>query len=245
MIRRDVVLLLAAAISFGASDFWNKKKPADWSADEIDQLKTRSPWAKKIQIDGGRPQSRPQSMDTEGSRGSFGGMQGADRNGISEGGGGRGARGGRGGDPDAARAAMATTEVIIRWESAAPLRDATKLQLPPEFENSYAISVTGLPPAVLIMGVGRGEPSARPAERQRAMVQRLLGVTTLTAKGRDPEAAAVVVQSADRASLIFAFPKLPLTLDDKNVVFTMNLGSTAIKAKFEPKEMSWNGQLEL
>jgi hypothetical protein len=28
------------------SDFWNKKEPAEWSADEIDKLVTRSPWAK-------------------------------------------------------------------------------------------------------------------------------------------------------------------------------------------------------
>src|SRR5258708_28108291 len=31
-----------------AKAFWNEKKPEDWSADEIDELLNRSPWARDI-----------------------------------------------------------------------------------------------------------------------------------------------------------------------------------------------------
>ena len=46
-------------------------------------------------------------------------------------------------------------------------------------------------------------------------------------------------------TLIFGFPKgaLPLTAADKDVQFTMKLGPLTVKAKFEPKEMMFKGEL--
>src|SRR6185312_13056488 len=40
--------LLAQQYSFAASDFWNKKKPAEWTEEEKNELRTKSPWAKKV-----------------------------------------------------------------------------------------------------------------------------------------------------------------------------------------------------
>src|SRR6267154_243236 len=77
--------------AFGASDFWNRKEPPEWSEDEIDRLRNKSPWSKRVRSEtAGGPAV---SMDSQGSRGSFGGMSGADNNGISIGGG--GTRGGQ------------------------------------------------------------------------------------------------------------------------------------------------------
>lgn len=42
-------LALSGVPLFAASDFWNKKDAAEWSDQEKDTLKTKSPWAKKIQ----------------------------------------------------------------------------------------------------------------------------------------------------------------------------------------------------
>src|SRR4051812_19726283 len=94
------LLLLFDASAFAASEFWNKKESSAWSGDEVEQLKTKSPWAKKVraELSGGGGGSRGAgggktgSMDASGSKGTFGGMSGADSNGISESGG----RGGRG-----------------------------------------------------------------------------------------------------------------------------------------------------
>ncbi|MDE3195860.1 MAG: hypothetical protein KGN84_05930, partial [Acidobacteriota bacterium] len=41
-------LALSAVNAFGASDFWNKKDAAQWTPKEIDTMKTKSPWAKKV-----------------------------------------------------------------------------------------------------------------------------------------------------------------------------------------------------
>ena len=34
----------------GESEFWNKKDPSQWSSDEIERLKTKSPWAKSVNV---------------------------------------------------------------------------------------------------------------------------------------------------------------------------------------------------
>ncbi len=229
--------LFAPFPCLAASGFWNKP-PAQWSAQDIEKLKTNSPWAHTVPLDLKGLKAKPDSMDSGGSRGTFGGMRGADSNGLS-------ASRGRGGPAIAPNSAP---QVTVRWASAQPMLDATKWTLPEAFQDSYAVSVTGLPPAIIVAGVSRGEAlPADPAERQKASIQRLLAATALAAKGGEPRTAAFVVQSNDLASLIFGFPKTdrPFSLDDREVVFHMQLGGAGLQAKFELKEMTQNGRLAL
>jgi hypothetical protein len=277
---------LGSRFALAASDFWNKKASSEWTPQEIETLKTKSPWAKKIRGEmsggGGRGGGRGEggsSMDAAGSKGSFGGMSGADSNGISTGGGGS-RRGGGGGSPEGGGGGFSQVqegpEVIVRWENAAPVLEATKFQLPSNLQNHYAISITGLPPQMLAMivagrggrggGRGRGregaegaQPDAAPAEpaapqtpeEQAALAKarqdRLLHSVSLGAKGKDPQSADAVMQTSDKQTLIFGFPKdaLPLTAGDKDVEFVMHAGPMTIKAKFEPKEMTYKGALTL
>src|SRR5579859_3106135 len=65
---------------YGSSpDFWNKKEPAEWSAEEIEHLTTKSPWSKEVNAQA--------SMDRDQSGGGY------------PGGGGGGYPGGGGGYP--------------------------------------------------------------------------------------------------------------------------------------------------
>ena len=55
--RRGLLLLASGAVAqswfrlyAGESEFWNKKDPSQWSSDEIEKLKTKSPWAKSVTI---------------------------------------------------------------------------------------------------------------------------------------------------------------------------------------------------
>jgi hypothetical protein len=280
--RRDLLLRASASTGwlalsgvqlFAASDFWNKKDPAEWSEQEKETLKTKSPWAKKIHGEGnfgGRGGGRGGSMDSSGSKGSFGGMSGADSNGISTGGGGGRRGGGGGGDMGAAAPAPQGPEVVIRWESATPMLAATKFQLPPALADHYAISITGLPPQLLAMvlsgrggrggGRGRGrdgtadaapppdaetQPPADPAAEAKARQDRLLHAATLSAKNKDPQTADTVLQTADKRTIIFGFLKanLPIAPTDKDLEFALKFGPTTFKAKFEPKEMMYQGAL--
>ena len=154
--------------------------------------------------------------------------------------------------------------MTVRWESAAPMMAATHLELPETFAKLYAISITGLPPQMIAMalngggrgGRGRGpggppdasappQPPADPAVRQKEMVDKLLHSVTLSAKNRDPQSATMVMQTKVTQALIFGFEKisLPLTGSDKEVLFTLKLGMLTVKVKFEPRDMTFDGQL--
>ena len=40
--------LVASRLDASSGDFWDKKPPTDWTAEEIDRLVTKSPWAKAV-----------------------------------------------------------------------------------------------------------------------------------------------------------------------------------------------------
>ena len=256
MNRREILLRAVAGSSlltfsgrpiFGASDFWNKKPVSDWSVAEVEQIKTKSPWAKKVQsrlMDG-----RAERMDRAGSgKASLGGMSSADSNGISTGGKSRGGPISNPLDSSPPISANQSPEVVVCWQSATPLLEATKLELPEQFANHYAVSVAGIPLSTLAKALNDGvEAPEDPAARQKAAVDRLLAGTTLTVKGRPPVAADLLVQSQDKQSLIFAFlkPGLALTQNDKEVNFEMSLRTIKVAAKFELKEMLYKGSLAL
>ncbi len=275
-LTRAGLTLAPVSLAFGASDFWNKKPASEWSGNEVEQLKTKSPWAKKTNaeiVGGGRGGGRGAGGGGRGDSGGGGGMS-ADSNGFGGGGGrgggggGRGGRGGEGGGEGSGGGAVQGPEVIVRWENAKPILDATKIHLPADLDNHYAVSITGLPPQMLAAllagggggrgrGRGRGEgnperpqadaPPEDPAARQKAMVDRLLHSASLSAKGRDPQSAVLIRQTNNNETLIFGFPKdaFPLSASDKDVVFQMKLGPLAVKAKFEPKDMMYKGELSL
>src|SRR5579864_8962177 len=59
MTRRRAILLslgipagaaMTADWAFSAREFWDEKKPADWTAAEIQELLTASPWAKEASV---------------------------------------------------------------------------------------------------------------------------------------------------------------------------------------------------
>ena len=251
------LFLFADSLVFAASDFWTKKPPADWSSDEIRQLRTKSPWAKKVRGEIASPGGPPAS-GLDASAGGAGMPRGSGSPNaavLGDGGvvgGEPGGRGGRGGAaPLGGTGGPQAPEVIIRWESALPLLAATKSRLPPELENRYTIGVTGLPPQMILLGLtppgGRGHmPLPQdPAARQKAEINAILSETSLTAKGHDPVIADVMLRTTDAQTFLFGFPKqdLPVTLSDKEVLFAMKLGILTIKAKFDPREMTFDGQL--
>jgi hypothetical protein len=68
---------------------------------------------------------------------------------------------------------------------------------------------------------------------------------SLSVKGKDPQSAVVVLQMKSTQGLLFGFEKvsLPLTAADKEVLFTFKLSMIAAKAKFELKDMIFDGVL--
>lgn len=106
--RRGVLILSAGAAVWNvsrlygvSSDFWNKKEPSQWSAEEIQQLTTKSPWAKE---------TTAQYSPEQGNGGGMGGPGG--------GGGGMGGRGGMGrGRSRGGGQRSGSIKGTVRWDS--------------------------------------------------------------------------------------------------------------------------------
>ena len=260
--RRNLFLLVGGGLAAWrplhatASGFWNKKPPGDWSTEEIDALITKSPWAKEASAHGEAPGgggygSPGGSPNGGGYPGSSGGGIGMPRIGIPgiggigmPRGGGRGMGGNRGGGRGQQGGAL--YHGTVRWESAQPVLDALKAPLPDEFANHYVIAVIGFP---LPGGQRRyqdEEEDHPPRRSQNDSLDNLKQFTTLQPKGKELAQAGVVQQqTSSNSNLLFGFSRdsLALTKEDKEVLFSTTLGRLVIRAKFDPKEMLYRGQL--
>src|SRR5262249_9965916 len=94
---------------------------------------------------------------------------------------------------------------------------------------------------------GPGMQTDDAAERQKVVIERLTHAASLSAKGHDPQSADMVRQIQNGRSLVFGFSKqnLALTPAEKDVEFVLKLGGLAVKAKFQPKEMLYKGELSV
>ena len=144
----------------------------------------------------------------------------------------------------------------MRWESAEPVYQARKTQLPPEAKDHYIITVSGLP----MMGGGmggpggmqrRGEgkqgggPDVDPEARRKMMQDRLAESTRIERKGKDPIHPDNLMLGQNQPIIIFYFPHTsqPIVIADKEVTFITRMGPMEVKVKFPLKEMVYKGKL--
>ena len=211
---------LGGAYGFGGKDFWETKEPGEWSADEIARMMMKSPWAKAVSAERTKTQKSGMSSDP---------MP------LPPPAGSRGPThmpGGNTRKPPATKT-VTTYKGTVVWESAAPVRAAMQTQLPGGLAGQYVLGVSGVPLA---------------KSESKGALDRLRQVTTLQIKNRQPlEAAGVQVQRENGTVYLFGFAKegLPLTRDEKEVVFTTHMGNLAFTAKFNPKDMLYHGELSV
>jgi hypothetical protein len=243
---------LTSAFPFSASaasEFWNRKKASEWSNEEIAKLTSRSPWAREVNADF----ELDSDYTTNGAEGPTAGPGGV----LHAPGTGSGAPAqfelGRDRN-NSPRGTRRRQPVIVRWESAQPVIDAAGVPLSADFEGRYVLSVSGLPIGVMehprrgadALPLNADPRENTPAARQRRMVEQLQSSATLEAKGREPEQPGLV-RPVPRTpgTYLFGFSKelLPLTASDREIVFTLRTAIISVRAKFDPKEMVYRGQL--
>jgi hypothetical protein len=120
-----------------------------------------------------------------------------------------------------ARAATMT----VCWDSAQPVLDALGNLLPAGLGGHY------------VLGVNDSGQQIEPLKVS----------SSLAAKGKEPVQVGAVVRGRDRVTVFFAFSKelLPLTVRDRDVLFSLDTDRVALKAKFDPKQMIYRGNLAL
>jgi hypothetical protein len=241
MNARSVFLCLSFSLLLCAADPWKDKKPSDWTSKDAARVLKNSPWAKAASAE----------MDFSragGGSGGPGGPGGGPPGGGMEGG---PPPGGEMGGPPGGE--MGPMEQVVRWESAAPVRAAAaKAEDPNEAKiaelakDYYVISLSGGP----MMPGGRPpqDGQSRPQPDERRMEKRLLANTALNVKGQDPIAPekVEVLESAEGMMTLLLFPRSrEIRTEDKEVTFTMTMGQMLIKAKFQLKDMVFEGRLAL
>ena len=255
---RFAVLAGCSALLLTAGDFWLQKPYTDWDAKDAVKLLQNSPWSRQVSVSMGG-----QSQNTDGGNGGrrggrSGGEMGAGSgmgdapggamdNPNMNGSGGRGSRGG--GNMESVGAVRPSVLLTVRWQSALPVRQAevvAKLghekagsEEATKFLNQavpgYIVALIGLPGAMGRMSPERLNEIARTS-------------AALHIKDKDP-VPALRAEASMRESFVdvyFVFPKTPpITLEDKEVEFAVNVGQMEVKRKFKLKEMVVGAKLEL
>jgi hypothetical protein len=146
MTRRDLLLLPFGAPLFSSSgEFWNEKKPSDWTDDEIQEMLTRSPWAKEGSVSvfggaGGNLLNRNGAMNRSGNMSSSSGRQRVSTT-----------------QTQSADAPDLRYKAIVRWQSALPIQEALKTKVAAAADY-YILAVVG--------DLAMADPDADEAQRE-------------------------------------------------------------------------------
>ena len=229
---RLLAVLVVPMLLFAGGAFWETEEPSSWTRDEVDRLLTDSPWAKRADV------------VFEGSRGGGSGIPG-----VSLPGGPGGRRGGIGGVgwptpgqgggwglPIANSQLADDEEPIVRWRSAAPLREASgrlEGEAPEAESRRYLVELTGLPLAAAYL--------AEKPEELRARVRLLLKDGPQLA----PERMDILPRPGAPGLLFYFSRERAIALDDRTVEFELRAGDYQTTAKFKLKDMIYRGRLEL
>jgi hypothetical protein len=162
--------------------------------------------------------------------------------------GGRGG-GGRGGGAGADQTSPASMEVIARWQSALPLKQAlmrlrfgAEASTSPQAKEFLDHAETAY--VIVLSGPLRGSMRGNPEDLKAS----LMDATSLTAKGKEALKPTDVQTSSSQKTgeLVLFFPRTaPFTLDDKDVELSTKLGALALKFRFHLRDMVFNANLEL
>lgn len=235
--KKVIGLLVVFALGLMAADFW-KKPFTEWSNKDLAKIMTDSPWAKSTGVSLGS--GPPPAGGFGGGRGGFGG------GGVPG-----GPQGGGGSEigPGAQGMSGPSLQVVARWETALPIREALvrmkygaeadksadAKKILAEEERSYEIVLSGPLGAFLH---GKPEDSAKD----------LSDVTTLSSHrtGEIKPIQIEVGKPGPSMDVLFIFPRsMPFTEEDKEVEFATKLGKSTVKYRFKLKDMVLNGKLEM
>jgi hypothetical protein len=151
-----------------------------------------------------------------------------------------------------------TLSVLVRWDSALPVRealsragDAQSSSIAERAGKDYIISIVGLVPAGRYRSVGRTESQSRSddtidARNPEELLEGLMSASELIPKGKAairPEDAKL---DGSTGTLYIFFPRTePISLDDKEATFTTRFGALTVQKRFGLKDMRYQGKFEL
>jgi hypothetical protein len=246
MLPKLVPALLAVLLSYApglaAADFWQTKQSAQWTEKEAKRLLNDSPWARLASATlGSPPAGAPRARGA--------GRNVAETSDATQGRGqlanARSPAARYGGGDDAGGGAPAEPMVLVRWESAAPVREAQqKLEQPAVVAQRFAEWAK----TFYIVSVSRFPLTVPPGPALDQMVERLAQAASLNFKDKEPlkPARAFFLQDAEGPVFVVLFPRTDeIGMDDKEVSFGLAADRIEFRSKFSLKNMLSKGKLEL
>jgi len=235
------------AVILLAADPWSGKDSSTWTPRDVQQVLMDSPWAQQAGAKFGLAAEEPAEPSPVPPAAPAG--LGAPANpGVRwDGGVGRS----RGADP--------TLNVLVRWGSALPVREALQRSdasphqayIQERAARDYIISIIGLVPAGHYRSVGQAASASRSddsvdARNPEEMLEGLMSASRLMPKDKPAISPDDAKLDADTGTLHIFFPRTaPITASDKDVMFTTRFGALSIQKQFHLKNMKYHGKLEL
>ena len=221
-IRRGLGVPLGLAAfgcrAFGAKDFWNDRKPEQWTPAEVKELLSKSPWAKDAEV------------KDNGEVGSVGAPRAGRRAQTSR---------TQGGTAQSSSPKI-EWKACVRWDSALPVREALKGAGPKDFEQFYILNVIGNLPNAIPSADNPGDQAALAYMKETTKLQHK-GDEIHLARLEDAPASEL-----SPAGVWFYFSRmLALMPEDKEATFVTKMGPLEVKCKFTLKDMLYHGNLEL
>jgi hypothetical protein len=221
--------LLSTVVLLAGGPSWQSKPIAQWNEQDAKLVLRSSPWVKHASVS---LLFQP-SEDQLRAGGNMGGGKGVGLESLE-------VSNLVGGEHHSNSPVKKPGYLIVRWESASPVRQAeTKLQdagAPGWDGEYYAVAVYGVP-----VDAGRLD------EPGRAGVIKKLGVLKRDGM-RDLRASKVEITPAANglATVLYLFPRgLAIGAEEKRVEFDAQLGRLFVAQYFYPHEMQFQGKLEL
>ncbi|HUQ94775.1 MAG TPA: hypothetical protein VM120_24050 [Bryobacteraceae bacterium] len=230
MLFRIAVMSILAVAGMGAG--WKDSAFPNWSEDVLLQLVTDSPWAKPKTVGFNWTKRAEQPL-------TYKDVPGADHNPAAPTGSPVGGIGGR--KPKLVDRA----DIIIRWASALPIRQAKALYRQSDAgkvaaavggsQPDYVLEIFGVPAVVAHRGTGSVESVA------------MQSVYLRTASGHilKPGRVEATLQGLTLNILVYFPRKIPITLADREVECAGDLQLFEFKEKFKLRSMVYREQLEL
>ncbi len=229
-----------------ASDPWTKT-PDKWSARDTDRILTSSPWAQTANASFAGAEDREPPP---------GPLPGAESAGMA---GSRGATDGRwdGGVGKNQRGGTPTLPVLIRWDSALPIREAAAHANQPvpvtagDPAKDYVITVIGLVPAKRYRDKGQltaasSSDDTIDARDPEELLEGLMSNARLLRHGNRSLAPENVKLDGATGVVHIFFPRTdPISEGEKDVVFTTRFGALTVERTFRLRDMVYRDHLEL
>jgi len=223
-------LLLCSTVLIAGSPSWQSKPTAQWNENDAKQVLRASPWVKRatptLLFQPSKDQLRAGGKMGGGKSVGLQSLQLASLVG--------------GNSHPSNSTAKKPTYLVLRWESASPVRTAeSKLEDPnaPGWNGEYyAIAVYGVP-----IDAGRLDEAGQSADLKKLGVLKREGMKDLTAAKVE-----IMASGEGLATVLYLFPRTrAIVADERRVEFAAQFGPLYVAQYFYPKEMQFQGKLDL